>query len=132
MAKDETKQETEDERINRLVEERLAKRAPATPLTMNCLDCQSDLTRDRFEWVCPQDGHRFQVQDGKLVVAKRQLFGPGPDGVPDRRRYPSLDGGAARRTSEPKNATQRSFDPMDEEAKRGARENQLRAGQRAA
>jgi hypothetical protein len=87
-----------------------------------CLDCGTDLTRDRFEYVCPSDGHRFQVKDGKLVHATRHMSGPGPDGVPDRRRYPSLDGGITRRTVEPKDGRPRGYDPIDAESKRGAQE----------
>lgn len=92
-----------------------------------CLDCGTDLTRDRFEWVCPTDGHRFQVKDGKLVVAERHLSGPGPDNVPDRRHYPSLEGGITRRTVEPKDGRTRTYDPIDAEAKAAVREAQRNA-----
>lgn len=91
-----------------------------------CLDCGTDLQRDRFEYVCPSDGHRFVVKDSKLAPAERVMAGPGPDGVPDRRRYPSLDGGIARRTVEPKDGRPRQYDPIDEEHKR--REVEARRG----
>lgn len=86
-----------------------------------CLDCGTDLQRDRFEYVCPMDGHRFQVKDGVLVVAVRHLSGPGPDGVPDRRRYPSLEAGQNARTVEPKDHRPRGYDALDVQAKTAAR-----------
>jgi hypothetical protein len=115
-------EETEAERVTRLVTEELAKRGVSVGERQLCLTCGTDLVRDRNEYVCPAEGHRFQIQGGKLVVAARKMFGPGPDGVPDRRRYPSLDGGVGRRTSEPKDSRPRALDPMDEEAKRATRE----------
>lgn len=79
-----------------------------------CTVCATPLIEHGPELVCPQDGHRYIVKDGELIDTPRKGYGPGPDGVPDRRHYPGLDGGITRRTGPGANMIPRKDEPQQQ------------------